>query len=132
MVAVHRQRRGGVGHLHLNALHRPVSDIANGITQHKFEGGRQARQTNGVALFARLTTVGDGSNRFTGFVLQRFSLLQDVELGRTVRDHGRLLDGVGQVAIVVSDVADEERTTGRTVQLHVPNFVDGVKGVSYT
>ena len=77
-----------------------------------------------------MPTVGDGADGFTGFVLKRFGLLKDVELSGTVGHHGRLLDGAGHVAIVVLDVADEKRTAGRPVKLHVPNFVDGVKGMA--
>ena len=44
--------------------------------------------------------------------------------------HGRLLDGAGHVAIVVFEVANQKRTAGGPVKLHVPNFVDGVKGMA--
>ena len=78
-------------------------------------------------MFSGLAAVGDGANGLARFVFQGFSLLQDVELSGTVGDHGRLLDGVGHVAVIVLDVTDEQGAAGRPVELHVPHFIDGVE-----
>ena len=129
MVAVHGQGRAGIGHLNLNALHRPIGHITHGVAQDEGELGGKSREAYGIALLSGLAPVGDGSNGFTRQVLKRVRLLEDVELRWAIGYHSGLFDGVGHVASVVLDVPNQQRAAGRTIQLHVSNFIDGVEGV---
>ena len=130
MVAVHGQRNRGVGHLHLNALHGSLGHVADRVAEHQRERCRQAGEANRIALLTGLTTVGDGPDGFTRFVFKRLRLLQDVELTRAVGNQSGLFDGVGHVAVVVFDVADQQGAARRAVKLHVSNFVDRVEGMT--
>ena len=130
MVAVHGQRRGSVGHLHLNALHRTVRHVTDRIAENECERRRQSFHADGVSLVTGLAAVGDGPDGFAGLVLKGLCLLDDVKRTRAVGHGGRLLHSVGEVAVIVEDVADEKGAAGRAVELHVSQFVDGIKVVA--